>query len=308
MFSNPVAAMIALALVLPIPYTYVNAVSVLLLFGISTPATRAARTHKSPRRCAVGCRWRKNKRNRQSQNSHPVRAFSSIATSRPPLHVVPLVETLFQPKPRTGRRPPSVARVVARTKVTARGALDGSTVKLSALRAWNHSSVSPSHSRRHAPHASSCTTGYPTVTSSTTTQGPPWTRARPSSRPRRRVKRRHAFFTTDSSPFSIHRARVTLPRAHHPPLETPSAARAGVGARRSSRVPVPRDDARARRHTKIRTLACTAAEAFAAIDANMVVGRVERVEVTPRRGRRVRLSDHTGLAKKGGVMYRIECI
>ena len=43
-----------------------------------------------------------------------------------------------------------------------------------------------------------------------------------------------------------------------------------------------------------------AAEAFAAIDANMVVGRVERVEVTPRRGRRVRLSDHMGLAKREG--------
>lgn len=58
--------------------------------------------------------------------------------------------------------------------------------------------------------------------------------------------------------------------------------------------------ARARRHTKIRTLTCTAAEAFAAIDANMVVGRVERVEVAPRRGRRVRLSDHMGLAKREG--------
>lgn len=58
--------------------------------------------------------------------------------------------------------------------------------------------------------------------------------------------------------------------------------------------------ARARRHTKIRTLTCTAAEAFAAIDANMVVGRVERVEVTPRGGRRVRLSDHMGLAKREG--------
>ena len=91
----------------------------------------------------------------------------------------------------------------------------------------------------------------------------------------------------------------SLARIIHRSKPHPPPAR-GVGARCSSRVPVPSDDARARRHTKIRTLACTAAEAFAAIDANMVVGRVERVEVTPRRGRRVRLSDHMGLAKREG--------
>ena len=102
------------------------------------------------------------------------------------------------------------------------------------------------------------------------------------------------------APFNPSRAlHPSLARIIHRSKPHPPPAR-GVGARCSSRVPVPRDDARARRHTKIRTLACTAAEAFAAIDANMVVGRVERVEVTPRRGRRVRLSDHMDLAKREG--------
>ena len=96
-------------------------------------------------------------------------------------------------------------------------------------------------------------------------------------------------------------------RALHPslariiPARNPIRRPRGVSARDALPAsPSARRRARARRHTKIRTLACTAAEAFAAIDANMVVGRVERVEVTPRRGRRVRLSDHMGLAKRRG--------
>jgi len=56
LFSNPVAAMTAFAVVFPMPKMYVNAVSVLLLFGISTPATRAARICNAPR-CCCGCWW-----------------------------------------------------------------------------------------------------------------------------------------------------------------------------------------------------------------------------------------------------------
>ena len=44
LFSKPVSAMIFFAVVLPMPKTYVSAVSARLLLGISTPATRAART------------------------------------------------------------------------------------------------------------------------------------------------------------------------------------------------------------------------------------------------------------------------